>query len=183
MLQYLPLNVSGYQAASLPGEVPLEGAGAARLCPALGWGKTSQVPANSVRGRDLRWGESKGLGEAHALLPGSRGEGAGSQVCGPGLECSPQALGSEDYGTWSGSSAHRPPACLCFGMKQRNENLCHLWLPLPPVFGLSCFLFDCFGGGEGAVPGRGATTSGPTLPSRCTGHPPWEAARSHRASP
>lgn len=82
MLQYLPLNVSGYRAGFLPGEVPLEGAGAARLCPAVGWVKISQVPGNSWSGRNLRWGGGKGLGEAHALPPGSRGRGQGPKCAG-----------------------------------------------------------------------------------------------------
>lgn len=62
----------------------MEGAGAARLYPVVGWGKTSHVPANSWSGRDLRWGKARGWRRPTPYHPAPLGS-VRSVRAGPGM--------------------------------------------------------------------------------------------------
>lgn len=62
----------------------MQGAGAARLYPAVGWGKTSHVPANSWSGRDLRWGKARGWRRPTPCHPAPLGS-VRSVRAGPGM--------------------------------------------------------------------------------------------------
>lgn len=149
----------------------MEGAGTAPLYPAVGWGRTSQVPANSRSGRDLGWGESKGLGEAHALPPDSPGQGP---KCAGRAWSAPRRLWAARSKAHGAVCPFTAPslACLCFGATgQQYENLSRPWLPLPPDFGLSYFLFHRSGG-------RRAVRAG----YRCYHSWPHSPVALHRAS-
>lgn len=141
--------------ASFPERFPWKDRALLGFARPWGGGRTSQVPANSWSGRDLRWGEGKGLGEAHTLPPGSRGQGQGPKCAGRAWSAPRRLWGARSmaHGAACPFTALSLP-CFCFGaMGQQNENLCHPRLSLSPDFGRSCFLFHRFGSGRGVRAG------------------------------
>lgn len=179
--------ISLWLPSGLPGEVPLEGAGAARLCPGVGRGEASRVPANSWRGRDL----GEGPWEAHALPPASRGKGPrrGRRVrARPGL----LPAGSEERGRPLPSVARRavPPSgrlslSSASASERRESGTRALFIPAARLWALSPPPALPGGGGErglcrAEVPPLPAPAPVPPRPAE---QPRREARRSRWASP
>lgn len=159
--------ISLWLPSGLPGEVPLEGAGAARLCPGVGRGEASRVPANSWRCRDL----GEGPWEAHALPPASRGKGPrrGRRVrARPGL----LPAGSEERGRPLPSVARRavPPSgrlslSSASASERRESGTRALFIPAARLWALSPPPALPGGGASGVCAGRRCRRCRPPLRS------------------